>query len=154
MQDQARQPDLPEGIESALFCACFNLRKTARAITQFYNAMLQPSGLLATQFSLLVALAIDSPTPISSLAEALGMDRTTLSRNLKPLQHQGLVQVAPDDADHRIQLVALTAEGRAALVAVMPLWQQAQQQIVGQFGADRWHTLLADLSSMVALTPE
>ena len=154
MQDQARQPDLPEGIEAALFCACFNLRKTARAITQFYNAMLQPSGLLATQFSLLVALAIDSPTPISSLAEALGMDRTTLSRNLKPLQHQGLVQVAPDDADNRIQLVALTGEGRAALVAAMPLWQEAQRQIVGQLGADRWHTLLADLSSMVALTPE
>ena len=152
MQDQTRQSDLPAGIEAALFCACFNLRKTARTMTQFYNAMLQPSGLLATQFTLLAILARDNPTPISALADALGMDRTTLSRNLKPLQRDGLVQVAPDDTDHRIQLVTLTTDGRAALVAAMPLWQQAQQQIVAQFGAARFPTLLADLSSMVALT--
>ncbi|HJZ46632.1 MAG TPA: MarR family transcriptional regulator, partial [Roseiflexaceae bacterium] len=117
MHDQARQPDLPEGIDAALFCACFNLRKTARAITQFYNAILQPKGLLATQFTLLAILARDNPTPISAFAEALGMDRTTLARNLKPLQRDGLVQVAPDETDHRIQLVTLTAEGRAALLA-------------------------------------
>jgi DNA-binding MarR family transcriptional regulator len=154
MQDQTRQSNLLEGIEAAHFCACFNLRKTARAITQFYNAILQPSGLLVTQFSLLVTLARDNPTPISSLAEALGMDRTTLSRNLKPLQHQGLVHLAPDEADQRIQLVALSAEGRAAVLAAMPLWQQAQQQVVAQFGAERFPTLLADLSSMVALTQQ
>ncbi len=152
MQDQVRQSDLPEGIEAALSCACFNLRKTARAITQFYNAILQPSELLATQFTLLAILARDNPTPISALADALGMDRTTLSRNLKPLQQQGLVQVAPDDTDHRIQLVTLTTAGRAALVAAMPLWQQAQQQIVAQFGAERFPSLLADLSSMVEIT--
>jgi DNA-binding MarR family transcriptional regulator len=152
MQDQARKPDLPEGIEAALFCACFNLRKTARAITQFYNTILQPSGLLATQFTLLAILARDNPTPISALADVLGMDRTTLARNLKPLQRDGLVQVAPDDTDHRIQLVTPTTEGRAALLAALPLWQQAQQQIVGQLGAERWHTLLADLSGIVTLT--
>ena len=152
MQDQVRQSELPEGIEAALFCACFNLRKTARAITQFYNAILQPSGLLATQFTLLAILARDNPTPISALADALGMDRTTLARNLKPLQRDGLVQVAPDHTDQRIQLVTLTTAGRAALVAAMPLWQQAQQQIVAQFGAERFPSLLADLSSMVALT--
>jgi len=152
MQDQVRQSELPEGIEAARFCACFNLRKTARAITQFYNAILQPSGLLATQFTLLAILARDNPTPISALADALGMDRTTLSRNLKPLQRDGLLQVAPDDTDHRIQLVTLTTAGRAALVAALPLWQQAQQQLVGQLGAERFPTLLADLSSMVELT--
>src|SRR6266545_5243771 len=152
MQDQTRQSDLPAGIEAALFCACFNLRKTARAITQFYNAMLQPCELLATQFTLLAILARDNPSPISALADALGMDRTTLARNLKPLQRDGLVQVAPDEQDRRIQLVALTFSGRERLLAALPLWQQAQQQIVAQFGADRFTALLADLSSMVALT--
>jgi len=152
MRAQTRQPDLPAGSEAVQFCACFNLRKTARAITQFYNAILQPSGLLATQFTLLAILAYDNPTPISALAEALGMDRTTLARNLKPLQRDGLVQVAPDDQDRRIQLVALTSNGRERLMTALPLWQQAQQQIVAQFGADRFATLLADLSSMVALT--
>ncbi len=152
MQDQERQPDLPAGSEAVQFCACFNLRKTTRAITQFYNAILQPSGLLATQFNLLAILARDNPTPISALADALGMDRTTLARNLKPLQRDGLVQVAPDEQDRRIQLVALTFSGRERLLAALPLWQQAQQQIVAQFGADRFTALLADLSSMVALT--
>jgi len=57
MDDQTRQPDLPAGSEAVQFCACFNLRKTTRAITQFYNAILQPSELLATQFTLLVILA-------------------------------------------------------------------------------------------------
>jgi DNA-binding MarR family transcriptional regulator len=151
MQNKAQQSDLPEGIDAACYCACFNLRKTARAITQYYNATLQPSRLLATQFTLLVILAHDNPTPISVLADALGMDRTTLARNLKPLQRDGLVQVAPDEQDHRIQLVALTSGGRERLLAALPLWQQAQQQIVGQFGESRWHTLLADLSGMVAL---
>jgi DNA-binding MarR family transcriptional regulator len=152
MQDQTRQPDLPEGIEAARLCACFNLRKTARAITQFYNAILRPSELLATQFTLLAILASDNPTPISALADALVMDRTTLSRNLKPLQRDGLVQVAPDEQDRRIQLVALTSRGRERLLAALPFWQQAQQQLVGQLGAERFPTLLADLSAMVALT--
>src|SRR5215468_6052077 len=89
MDDQTRQPDLPIDSKAVQFCACFNLRKTTRAITQFYNAILQPSGLLATQFTLLAILARDHPTPISALADALGMDRTTLSRNLKPLQRDG-----------------------------------------------------------------
>jgi DNA-binding MarR family transcriptional regulator len=152
MHDQTRQPDLPVGSEAVQFCACFSLRKTTRTITQFYNAILQPSGLLATQFTLLAILAYDNPTPISAPAEALGMDRTTMARNLKPLQRDGLVQVTPDQQDRRIQLVALTSSGRERLLAAFPLWQQAQQQIVGQLGADCFPTMLADLSAMVALT--
>jgi DNA-binding MarR family transcriptional regulator len=151
MRDQQQPPDVTQDAEIALQCACFNLRKTARAVTQLYNAMLQPSGLLATQFSVLVALALASPLAISSLAEVLGMDRTTLARNLKPLQRRGLVRVEQSEDDRRIQLVALTPKGQEALSAAMPLWRKAQHHTVSHLGESRWQTLTTDLSTLVAV---
>ena len=135
-----------QGLEQAESCVCFNLRATSRAVTQFYNSSLQSSGLLATQFSLLAALAAEEDgTPISTLASALGLDRTTLARNLQPLQRNRLIQIATDDYDHRIQLVSITPKGLDKLAAALPLWRQAQQHILAQFGTDRWQVLLGDL---------
>ncbi|MEE8273100.1 MAG: MarR family transcriptional regulator, partial [Alphaproteobacteria bacterium] len=70
----------------AAICTCFNLRKAARAVTQLYDAALGPSGLRATQFSLIAALGVRGAPTISQLAKAMVMDRTTLTRNLKPLE--------------------------------------------------------------------
>ena len=70
-------------------CACLNVRKAARAVTQLYDEVLQPTGLRSTQFNLLVAVALAGEAPVTRLAEALVMDRTTLARNLKPCVRQG-----------------------------------------------------------------
>lgn len=77
------------------------------------------------------------------------MDRTTLTRNLKPLERQGLIEIKPGQ-DQRTRVVALTAEGCEALAKAIPLWEQAQARIVEGLG-HRWSTLLSDLSDTVLL---
>ncbi len=137
--------------EVAACCTCANLRRAARALTRSYDAVLQPSGLKVTQFSLLIATAFTGPQPMSSLAKALVMDRTTLTRNLKPLEAQGLVQVSVGE-DRRLRQIGITPKGRARLKAALPLWQQAQERVIEDLGETRWRGLLGNLSDVVALT--
>ncbi len=133
----------------AVHCTCFSVRKAARAVTQLYDAALEPSGLRATQFSLLASLRIGGPLTISRLAEAMVMDRTTLTRNLRPLDKQGLVSVAPG-RDRRTRQVRLTARGRTRFTQAFPLWQRAQAQMAKGLGAARRKHLLSDLDMAVA----
>lgn len=132
-------------------CACFNIRKAARAITSLYDRVLQPTGLRSTQATLIMAIAgMDAPT-ISQLAELLVMDRTTLARDLKPLTDLGLVQVTPGD-DRRTRLVRLTGAGAAKHGEIIPLWEQAQAQIVAEgLGDARWDKLYEELQLVVRL---
>ena len=125
-------------------CTCFGLRKAARAVTQMYDQALKPSGLRGTQFSLLVAARRAGPRGIGELAELLVMDRTTLTRNLKPLLDQGLLERI-EGADRRRRAVAITARGRAALARAFPYWREAQASLAGSLGRARWRRLLGDL---------
>lgn len=150
MKEQTTQLD---GVKLGIVantCACFNLRKASRTVTQLYDEILQPSGLLATQFTLLVAIAIAGSVTITRLAEKLVMDRTTLTRNLKPLERQGLIEIAPGQ-DQRTRVVTLTASGREALAKAIPLWEQAQASVVEGLGQNRWSTLLSNLADTVLL---
>lgn len=151
MREQTTQLD---GVKLGIVantCACFNLRKASRTVTQLYDEILQPSGLLATQFTLLVAIALAGSVTITRLAEELVMDRTTLTRNLKPLERQGLLEIAPGQ-DQRTRVVTLTASGHEALALAIPLWEQAQASVVEGLGQKRWSTLLSNLSDTVLLT--
>jgi DNA-binding MarR family transcriptional regulator len=122
-----------------------NLRKAARAVTQLYDRHLRPSGLKGTQFSILAVLANTGAIPLSRLAEVLVMDRTTLSRNLEPLERDGLVSVT-EGKDRRVRQVALKPRGRKALAGALPLWEAAQGQVVKEIGgAGRWGEILKDL---------
>lgn len=132
------------------FCACANLRQAARAITQFYDAILQPSGLRATQFTVLVAISLNEQIAITELAERLGMDRTTLTRNLKPLEKQGLVE-SNSGEDRRTRVVTLTDQGQETLQIARPLWEQAQQQAVEALGPEKFTQLLANVLEIVSL---
>ncbi len=127
-------------------CTCANLRKASRSITQAYDTALQPTGLKATQFTLLGTLAIQGDAPLTQLADALVMDRTTLTRNLKPMIRDNLVRIDSED-DRRVRKVVLTDTGRAALEAARPHWEQAQSRIHKALGQDRWAGLLADLTA-------
>jgi DNA-binding MarR family transcriptional regulator len=106
-------------------CVCFALRHAARRMTQHYRRMLRPSGLMGTQFSLLVSLAEAGPLPMTRLAARLGLERTSLTRNLKPLAAKGWVSVDEDD-DRRVRRVRITPSGRAKARAALPLWRKAQ----------------------------
>lgn len=125
-------------------CACFNVRKAARLVTQQYDEMLQGTGLRATQLSMLVVIAIKGPITMSELAEVLVMDQTTLTRNLTPLEKQGLVQRVPG-TDRRTRRVSVTPKGLDAVVTALPLWKRAQAKILRTFGEPRFERFLGDL---------
>lgn len=135
-------------------CTCFNVRLAARAITQFYNAALAPSELLSTQFSLLVALRSVNPMSIGELAAVLGLDRTTLARNLRPLEKRDLVNVEGNEADARIKEVRLTSQGEKVLEAALPLWKNAQDQINQHFGDSQIHQIHDFLWNIAQIEPE
>lgn len=135
-------------------CTCFNVRLAARAITQFYNAALAPSELLSTQFSLLVALKPVNSMSISELAAVLGLDRTTLARNLRPLEKRNLVSVEGNEADARIKEVWLTSQGEKVLEAALPLWKNAQDQIRQHFGETQIHQIHDFLWKIAQIEPE
>jgi DNA-binding MarR family transcriptional regulator len=136
--------------EVARACACANLRKAARAVTQVFDEALAPSGLRATQFTLLVTNRLTGESTINDLAEKMAMDRTTLSRNLKPLVRSGLLEVRPGE-DSRTRLVRVTPAGERSLEEAYPLWQQAQRETVGALGEERYDALLGDVAQAVSL---
>jgi DNA-binding MarR family transcriptional regulator len=134
-------------------CADANLRRATRAVTQLYDQILAPTGLQTTQFTLLVACAVAGSVPITTLADALVMDRTTVARNLQPLEARGLVRVAAGK-DRRVRMVMLKDKGYATLEKALPLWQEAQTQVIEGFGEKRLNNLLHDLSAIVKLARE
>jgi len=131
-------------------CACFGLRKVTRAVTQFYDRLLEPADIRATQFTLLIALSSAAGKTLTELAEDLVMDRTTLTRNLKPLEKAGYITIVRL-ADRRSKGYTLTDKGREAINKGVPLWRKAQQQVVGQLGNERFHKLLNELQAVRSL---
>jgi len=129
-------------------CTNFNLRKAARTVTHLYDEMLKPSGLRSTQYSLLTVLSMGEAETISNLAHQLVMDRTTLTRNLKPLQSQGWIKRVPGE-DRRTRAWTITAQGRKALARALPLWQKAQKDTVNLLGKECWDGLLDHLKLTV-----
>ena len=132
-------------------CACANLRMAGRAITREFDNALQPLGLKSTQFTVLAMLAGLGGTPMGRLAEALVMDRTSLTRILKPLCAREFVHVHEGE-DRRVRNVELTKKGRAVLADAEPLWRSEQQRIVEGLGHDRFANLISDLSAVIDLT--
>ncbi len=125
-------------------CACFNIRRAARQITQAYDVALKPAGLQATQFTLLAMIdGCDTGNGIllTALAKQLGMDRTTLTRNLSLAEKKKWVRIR-EGQDRRERLIALTASGRRILAMATPLWREAQSGILDRLGAKNLQSLL------------
>jgi DNA-binding MarR family transcriptional regulator len=141
-----RNHDLAE----CTICACFAVRRAARAITQHYDRALRPSGLRATQFTLLTVLSVGGPLPLSRVAGRLGMERTTLTRNLKPLVDAGLVGVE-HGGDRRVRTISITAKGYRAAVAALPHWRRAQRAVASQLTTDVFDSL-ADVTQRLSST--
>ncbi len=141
---ETRQHDATDVVD----CTCANLRKAARVVTQAYDAALQPIGLKATQFTLLATLTKLGDAPLTRLADALVMDRTTLTRNLRPLVREGHIRIDQEE-DQRVRKVSLTDAGREVFDNARPRWEQAQSKIRGTLGQARWSGLLDGLSATV-----
>jgi DNA-binding MarR family transcriptional regulator len=122
-------------------CNCLALRQAARHITQIYDRFLVRSGLRATQYSILARLKRNGSMTINALAAELGMERTTLGRNIRPLQRDRLIAVVRGSADHRSKELRLTREGHARVAAAFKDWTAAQTQFEGAFGVAHAKTL-------------
>ncbi len=131
-------------------CHCFALRQATRVVSQFYDQRLAPAGLRTTQFSLLSWLKYRGPCTINQLAAQMVMDRTTLGRNLRPLERDGLLRLEVDADDRRARKLALTEEGQARLAAARPLWLEAQREFEAAYGAPQVAALRAALDGLVA----
>jgi DNA-binding MarR family transcriptional regulator len=126
---------------------CFNLRKATRAVTQVYDDVLRPTGLRATQHSLLTVLEFAGTVSITDLAELAVMDRTTLARNLDLLEQEGLVRIRSAKDDARVREVTLTPAAKKKLAAALPYWEKAQARMTEKLGKGRSEQLLSELSA-------
>lgn len=145
--------DMAKCKEIGRTCACYQVRKAARAVTKLYEEALRPIGLRATQFSLLMASRVMGPVTVVKLAQITVMDRTTLTRNLQVLEKRGLIAINPRE-DRREREVTLTSSGMEVLVQAIPLWEAAQDRVRQGLGEEKMHDLLDNLSEIIALAKE
>lgn len=139
--------DTPIRVE---LCNCLAIRQASRHITQFYDRYLAPAGLRTTQFSILAKLRARGPLSINGLAEQMVMDRTTLGRNIQPLEREGLIEIAPGSSDRRMKEVKLTEAGRARLQGATAAWAEAQTRFEAVYGHQRSTDLREALRTLVA----
>lgn len=118
-------PDLPISatLEVRDRCLCLALKRAARRVARRFDEALRPYALTNGQFSLLMSLNRPEGPRLGDLVPLLGMDRTTLTAALKPLERRGLVESLPDEADARARRLGLTQDGRALLKQVLPIWR-------------------------------
>jgi len=134
-------------LQNTMNCAAMRMRRATRKITDYYNAIMAPSGLHANQFMLLVPLYLQPELTINELAQAAELDRTTLTRNLKVLEERQLITLSPGE-DQRQRLIRLTIHGEQMVKIALPLWEQAQQQLVAQLGSSHLPQLFAYLDKI------
>jgi len=131
-------------------CHCHAVRAAARHITQAYDQFLAPSGLRITQFAILAALKRKGPLTINALADAMVMDRTTLGRNILPLEREGLIRIAPAASDRRAKELHFTRAGEQRFQAARKGWAAAQARFESTYGARRAAELRGLLRAVVA----
>jgi len=131
-------------------CVGFNLRKTSRLLSQLYDQALKSVRLKGTQFSLLMAVVGNKNSTIGKLSKPLGMERSTLSRNVAILQKKGLVAIEEGE-DRRQQRIRITDSGISVLREALPLWQGVQESLARELGEGRIKSLLENLQSLSQL---
>ena len=131
-------------------CNCFMARSAARHVTQLYDQFLAPVGLHVTQFSILAKLKRLGPMTINGMAKEMVMDRTTLGRNVLPLERDGLIKIEASATDGRAKELHLTKAGEKRLLAGREAWEQAQTRFDSRFGAMRAADFRAMLRAVVA----
>ena len=139
--------------EVAFGCACLGVRRTARSVTRLYDDALGPSGLTITQMSLLVAAELAGSATVGQLADVLGLERTTVTRDLRPLRDRRLVDIGVGE-DRRARAIALTDAGREALADALPRWRSAQEKVMGDERVPSWPELADTLMSLDAAARE
>ena len=153
-------PSVDECLTMGMTCACYNLRRASRVVTQVFDSYFDELGLKSTQYTVLAALAYESegrPT-VTHLADALVLEQSSLSRNLAVLERQGLIRLTAGEEDKRERIVMLTRTGRAALARGYPAWKAAQAAIAEALDPKELENQLRSLRRLTktaqALRPE
>lgn len=134
-------------------CAAFNLRRTARAVTQLYDTSLREAGVRSTQYAILVAVAKAQPVSVGALAAIILTDQTTMTRNLRLMATDGLIEVSPRGA-RREKLVRLSKKGERVLGRATPLWRAMQARFVSRVGERRWAELRRGLDDVATFATD
>jgi DNA-binding MarR family transcriptional regulator len=129
-------------------CACHKVRMAARAITRAYDDALRPVGLRATQLAVLVAIANEGTMSITALAKSMAMDRTTLTRNSRPLEKAGLIAIGPEGW-RRSRMLEITKQGQIRLREALPYWERAQETLRRKLGDKNWANVHNDLDQLI-----
>jgi len=129
-------------------CACLKVRTAARSVTRLYDDAFRPVGLRATQLSVLVAVAFGEAVSIASLSRLLGMDRSTLTRNLRPLEANGLVSLGPE-GHHRSRTLRITTKGEQLVRKALPIWEKTQEKLREELKNPHWTNFHAELDHVI-----
>jgi len=135
-------------------CAAYQFRRTSRAVARLYDAAIAPSGIRSTQFAILTAIAKLQPVSMSRIGEILVIDAATMTRSLRLLQKNGLIEIAPRGA-RRQRLLTLTLKAEKALAVAVPLWREAQARYLASLGK-KWREFRDELeqAAQVAVSLE
>jgi DNA-binding MarR family transcriptional regulator len=131
-------------------CNCLAVRQAARYITQFYDRYLAAAGLRTTQYGILSRLKRHGPMSINTLATELVVDRTTLGRNIRPLERDDLIAIESDPSDRRSKILRLTKAGDARFQRAQKRWAEAQSQFEQAYGGKQASELREKLRAVVA----
>ncbi|MGH7851588.1 MAG: MarR family winged helix-turn-helix transcriptional regulator [Thermodesulfobacteriota bacterium] len=140
-------------LTECLDCVCYEVRKTARFVINYYDAALRDADLKSNQFIVLVAVAYLKSPNFTKLAGFVGIDQSTLARNLITVEKQKLVSVKTGK-NRREKLITLTKKGEHKVEKSFPLWKKAQGRLVGGIGAERWRDIQNELRDVVGITKD
>ena len=140
-------------LAECLDCMCYEFRKTSRFVINYYDTALRDSDLKSNQFIILVSVAHLKSPNFKKLAEFVGIDQSTLARNLVTVEKQRLVSVKAGK-NRREKLITLSKKGEQKILKSFPLWKKAQGRLVGELGAERWKHMQKELSDIVSLTKD
>jgi len=138
------------GLANPSDCNCLAVRQAARYVTQFYDHHLAAAGLRTTQYGILAKLKRHGPMSINTLAAELIMDRTTLGRNVRPLERDGLIVIESDRDDRRSKVLRLSKAGDARFQRAHKAWAEAQKRFEGAYGGKEAAELRERLRDVVA----
>lgn len=137
-----------KNIDYTQICVCANLRKKTRLVTQFYDNLLQPTGLKVTQYSMLANIDLQQSVSISRLGEILLLDQTTITRNINLLKRNGYVNLTRDSQDARAKVITLTDKGVEKLNEAAPIWQDIQERIINDIGLEKYNDFYETLKTI------
>lgn len=140
----------PSGSDLLAPCACFRARGMARAITALYDSTLDESGLRANQLAILAGIRAHGAVSMQTLAAELGVDPSTMTRTLSPMEREGFVASEPGE-DRRVRELVLTAKGHRKLGEAEKLWAKAQKTLRDKIGKERFTRLLDDMAEVMSV---